>query len=57
MNWNILLFFIAGPIIIGIINLIIAPKLNQHLPRRKHTRRFFINTFIYLIIAIIIYKI
>ncbi|MEB6613093.1 hypothetical protein ACO2FM_01365 [Staphylococcus pasteuri] len=50
-----ILFFIAGPIIIGIGNLILGPMFNKSIPLHIHVRSFLVGTMIYLILATIGY--
>lgn len=50
-----ILFFIAGPLIIGIGNLILGPIFNKRVPFHVHVRSFVVGTVIYLILAIIGY--
>lgn len=50
-----ILFFIAGPIIIGIGNLILGPMFNKRIPLHIHVRSFLVGTIIYLILATIGY--
>lgn len=50
-----ILFFIAGPLIIGIGNLILEPIFNKRVPFHVHVRSFVVGTVIYLILATIGY--
>lgn len=50
-----ILFFIAGPLIIGIGNLILGPIFNKRFPFHVHVRSFVVGTVIYLILATIGY--
>lgn len=50
-----ILFFIAGPLIIGIGNLILGPIFNKRVPFHVHVRSFVVGTAIYLILATIGY--
>lgn len=50
-----ILFFIAGPLIIGIGNLILRPIFNKRVPFHVHVRSFVVGTVIYLILATIGY--
>lgn len=50
-----ILFFIAGPLIIGIGNLILGPIFNKRVPFYVHVRSFVVGTVIYLILATIGY--
>lgn len=50
-----ILFFIAGPLIIGIGNLILGPIFNKRVPFHVHVRSLVVGTVIYLILATIGY--
>lgn len=50
-----ILFFIAGPLIIGIGNLILGPIFNKRVPFHVHVRSFVVGTAIYLSLATIGY--
>lgn len=50
-----ILFFLAGPLIIGIGNLILGPIFNKRVPFHVHVRSFVVGTVIYLILATIGY--
>ena len=50
-----ILFFIAGPLIIGIGNVILGPIFNKRVPFHVHVRSFVVGTAIYLILATIGY--
>ena len=49
------ILFIAGPLIIGIGNLILGPIFNKRVPFHVHVRSFVVGTVIYLILATIGY--
>lgn len=55
--WHVLhdTIFIAGPLIIGIGNLILGPIFNKRVPFHVHVRSFVVGTVIYLILATIGY--
>ena len=55
MSWQIIIFFLAGPIIIGIGNLVLGPIFKKHIPFRVQVRSFIVGTIIYLILAMIGY--
>lgn len=55
MSWQLIIFFLAGPIIIGIGNLVLGPMFNKRIPFRVHMRSFMLGTMIYLILAFIAY--
>lgn len=50
-----ILFFIAGPVILAVGNLIIGPIFNKETPFHIQMRSFIIGTVIYLMLAIIGY--
>ncbi|PTJ34722.1 hypothetical protein NKW85_03115 [Staphylococcus simulans] len=52
----LLLFFLAGPLIIGVGNLILAPIFNRRVPMNVRFRAFMIGSMIYLISAYLVYK-
>lgn len=51
----LILFFLAGPMIIGIGNLILAPIFNKRVPMNVRFREFMIGSMIYLISAYVVY--
>ena len=51
----IILFFIAGPVIIGVGNLILGPIFNKRTPLHVQFRSFIIGSLVYLILATIWY--
>ncbi|MCC2071600.1 hypothetical protein [Staphylococcus epidermidis] len=51
----IILFFIAGPVIIGVGNLILGPIFNKRTPLHVQFRSFIIGSLVYLILAAICY--
>lgn len=51
----IILFFIAGPVIIGVGNLILGPIFNKRTPLHVQFRSFIIGSLVYLILATICY--
>ncbi|MGX0551263.1 ABC-type uncharacterized transport system permease subunit [Staphylococcus hominis] len=55
MSWQLIIFFLAGPIIIGIGNLVLGPTFNKRIPFRVRIRSFMIGSMIYLILAFIAY--
>ncbi|MEJ7543153.1 hypothetical protein, partial [Staphylococcus intermedius] len=50
-----ILFFIAGPIILAIGNLVLGPIFNKRTPFHVQLRSFIIGTIVYLILATIGY--
>ncbi|MHD0396977.1 hypothetical protein ACY2DA_03730 [Staphylococcus simulans] len=52
----VLLFFLAGPIIMGVGNLVLAPIFNKRVPIHVRFRAFMIGSMIYLISAYIVYQ-
>gem|GEM_PF-339917 len=55
MSWQLIIFFLAGPIIIGIGNLVLGPIFNKRIPFRVRIRSFMLGSMIYLILAFIAY--
>lgn len=51
----IILFFLAGPVILGVGNLVIGPIFNKQTPFRVQVRSFVVGSMIYLILATIGY--
>ncbi|MGN5882637.1 MULTISPECIES: hypothetical protein [Staphylococcus] len=51
----LLLFFLAGPIIIAIGNLVLGPIFNKTIPMHVRFRAFMIGSMIYLISAYLVY--
>ncbi|MBM6194446.1 MULTISPECIES: hypothetical protein [Staphylococcus] len=51
----IILFFIAGPVIIGVGNLILGPIFNKRTPLHVQFRSFIIGSLVYLFLATICY--
>lgn len=49
----IILFFLAGPVILGVGNLVIGPIFNKQTPFRVQVRSFVVGSMIYLILATI----
>lgn len=47
MSWQIILFFLAGPIIIGIGNLVLGPIFSKHIPFKVQMRSFLVGTMIF----------
>lgn len=52
----LLLFFLAGPLIIGVGNLLFAPIFNRRVPMNVRFRAFMIGSMIYLISAYLVYQ-
>ena len=48
MSWQVILFFLAGPIIIGIGNLVLGPIFSKHIPFKVQMRSFLVGTMIYV---------
>lgn len=55
MSWQVILFFLAGPIIIGIGNLVLSPIFSKNIPFKVQMRSFLVGTMIYLLLATIGY--
>lgn len=51
----IILFFLAGPVILGVGNLVIGPIFNKQTPFHVQVRSFVVGSMIYLILATIGY--
>ncbi len=50
MMGYIILFFLAGPVILGVGNLVIGPIFNKQTPFRVQVRSFVVGSMIYLIL-------
>lgn len=55
MSWEIIIFFIAGPLIIGVGNLILGPIFNKKVPFKIQIRSFIVGSVIYLILTSFVY--
>lgn len=55
MSWQIIVFFLVGPVIIGIGNLVLGPIFSKHIPFKIQLRSFIVGTIIYLVLAAIGY--
>lgn len=55
MMGYIILFFLAGPVILGVGNLVIGPIFNKQTPFHVQVRSFVVGSMIYLILATIGY--
>ncbi|XXS42211.1 hypothetical protein ACSE35_11985, partial [Staphylococcus aureus] len=55
MMGYIILFFLAGPVILGVGNLVIGPIFNKQTPFHVQVRSFVVGSMIYLILATIDY--
>ncbi|MCU5745225.1 hypothetical protein N9R04_00630 [Staphylococcus sp. SQ8-PEA] len=51
----LLLFFLGGPVVLAIGNLVLGPIFNKKVPLRIHFRSFIVATAIYLICAGLFY--
>ncbi|MCG7338216.1 hypothetical protein MHZ36_02830 [Staphylococcus sp. ACRSN] len=55
MNGYLILFFLGGPIVLAIGNLILGPIFNRQIPFAIHLRSFIVATLLYLIGATVLY--
>ena len=51
MNGYLILFFLGGPIVLAIGNLVLGPIFNKKLPFHIHFRSFMVGTLVYLLAA------
>ncbi|WP_436854662.1 hypothetical protein [Staphylococcus caeli] len=55
MNGYILLFFLSGPLVLAIGNLVLGPIFNKRIPFKVHVRSFMVGTMVYLLGAALLY--
>ncbi|WP_235980489.1 hypothetical protein [Staphylococcus durrellii] len=55
MSIYLILFFLAGPVILAIGNLVLGPIFNKRIPFRIQVRSFIVSSVIYLICAGLLY--
>ena len=55
MNGYLILFFLGGPIILAIGNLVLGPIFNKKIPFHIHFRSFMVGTLVYLLGAPALY--
>ncbi|SCS70283.1 hypothetical protein [Staphylococcus caeli] len=55
MNVYILLFFLSGPLILALGNLVLGPIFNKKIPFKVQFRSFMAGTMVYLLGAALLY--
>lgn len=55
MSGYLILFFLGGPIVLAISNLLLGPIFNKKIPFKIHFRSFMVGTMVYLLGASLIY--
>ncbi|MBA8760256.1 hypothetical protein [Staphylococcus coagulans] len=55
MSLEGILFFIVGPLIILVGNLVLAPRFQKHIPMRVHVLSGIVGLIIYAVFATVIY--
>ncbi|HLR19211.1 MAG TPA: hypothetical protein VK115_04765 [Staphylococcus sp.] len=55
MNGYLILFFLGGPIVLAVGNLILGPIFNKKLPFRIQFRSFIVGSVVYLLGASLLY--
>ncbi|MEB8127086.1 hypothetical protein BU065_08900 [Staphylococcus succinus] len=55
MNGYLILFFLAGPIVLAISNLVLGPIFNKKIPFNIQFRSFMVGTVIYLLCTVVLY--
>lgn len=55
MNGYIILFFLGGPLILAIGNLILGPIFNKTIPFKVQVRSFMVGSMVYLLGAALLY--
>ncbi|AKS68546.1 membrane protein [Staphylococcus schleiferi] len=55
MSLEGILFFIVGPLIILVGNLVLAPRFQKHIPMRVHVLSGIVGLIIYALFAAVIY--
>lgn len=55
MNGYLLIFFLGGPIILAIGNLVLGPIFNKKIPFKIQFRSFMVGTMVYLLGAVALY--
>ncbi|AYX90542.1 hypothetical protein ACQE30_05090 [Staphylococcus cohnii] len=55
MNGYLILFFLGGPIILAIGNLVLGPIFNKKVPLKIQFRSFMVGSFVYLLGALVLY--
>ena len=55
MNGYLILFFLGGPIVLAIGNLVLGPIFNKKVPLKIQFRSFMVGSFVYLLGALVLY--
>ncbi|PHK50284.1 hypothetical protein [Staphylococcus edaphicus] len=55
MNNYLILFFVGGPIVLAIGNLVLGPIFNKKIPFHIQFRSFMVGTLVYLLCAAVLY--
>ena len=55
MNGYLLIFFLGGPIILAIGNLVLGPIFNKKIPFKIQFRSFMVGSMVYLLGAVALY--
>ncbi|MBZ8172418.1 hypothetical protein FOG26_04415 [Staphylococcus cohnii] len=55
MNGYLILFFLGGPIVLAIGNLVLGPIFNKKVPLKIQFRSFMIGSLVYLLGALVLY--
>ena len=55
MNGYLILFFLGGPIVLAIGNLVLGPIFNKKVPLNIQFRSFMVGSLVYLLGALVLY--
>ncbi|MFH4934629.1 hypothetical protein ABVB43_03985 [Staphylococcus cohnii] len=55
MNGYLVLFFLGGPIVLAIGNLVLGPIFNKKVPLKIQFRSFMVGSLVYLLGALVLY--
>ncbi|MBA1353605.1 hypothetical protein ACQ23P_08305 [Staphylococcus cohnii] len=55
MNGYLILFFLGGPIVLAIGNLVLGPIFNKKVPLKIQFRSFMVGSLVYLLGALVLY--
>lgn len=55
MNGYLILFFLAGPVVLALSNLVLGPIFNKKIPFTIQFRSFMVGTVIYLLCTVVLY--
>ncbi|WIL70268.1 hypothetical protein [Staphylococcus cohnii] len=55
MNGYLILFFLGGPIVLAIGNLVLGPIFNKKVPLKIQFRSFIVGSLVYLLGALVLY--